>query len=192
MRREPATKRLAQRSIANWVLATLALALPAAAASPPSLLDILSEELQRNFSVLKEKADPPPYYMAYTVTEEESQGVSASFGTVNGENRNRARFLDITIRVGSPKLDNYHVVQGQRPRFTPERSFRSTTCRTRFAAGFGSTDRTYRLAARRLIEIKSNEQVKVKAADDSADFSIETPEKYEEPPVAAPYPGSGG
>ena len=61
------------------ILAILAIALPAAAATPPSLLDILSEELQRNFAVLKEKADPPPYYMAYTVTEEEAQGVIARF-----------------------------------------------------------------------------------------------------------------
>jgi len=168
------------------ILAILVLALPAAAATPASLLDILSEELQRNFSMLKEKADPPPYFMAYTVTEEESQGVSASFGTVNGERRNKERFLDVTIRVGSPKLDNYHVVQGQRPRFTPGSVLPlddvPDAIRRRV---WLETDRTYRLAARRLIEIKSNEQVKVKQADDSADFSVEMPEKYEEP---APQP----
>lgn len=167
-------------------LAILAIALPAAAASPPSLLDILSEELQRNFSVLKEKADPPPYYMAYTVTEEVEQGVSARFGTVNGESKNHVRFLDITIRVGSPKLDNYHVVQGERPRFTPGAVIPlddvPDAIRRRV---WLETDRTYRLASRRLIEIKSNEQVKVKQADDSPDFSSEAPAKYEEP---APQP----
>jgi TldD protein len=164
------------------ILATLALALPAAAASPPSLLDILSEELQRNFSVLKEKADPPPYYMAYTVTEEEDQGVSARFGTLNGESKNHVRFLDITIRVGSPKLDSYHVVQGQRARFTPGAVLPlddvPDAIRRRV---WLETDRTYRLASRRLIEIKSNEQVKVKQADDSPDFSSESPAMYEEP-----------
>ena len=164
------------------ILATLVIALPAAAASPPSLLDILSEELQRNFAVLKEKADPPPYYMAYSVTEEEDQGVSASSGTVNGENRNHVRFLDVTIRVGSPKLDNYHVVQGQRPRFTPGAVIPlddvPDAIRRRV---WLETDRTYRLASRRLIEIKSNEQVKVKQADDSPDFSSEPASMYEEP-----------
>ena len=44
------------------------------------------------------------------------------------------------------------------------------------------TDRTYRLAARRLIEIKSNQEVKVKDADYSADFSSEPPAVYQEPP----------
>jgi len=168
------------------IIAILALVLPATAATPPSLLDILSEELQRNFAVLKEKGDPPPYFMAYTVTEEESQGVAASFGTVNGQSRNHARYLDITIRVGSPKLDNYHVVEGQRARFTPGAILPlddvPDAIRRRV---WLETDRTYRLAARRLIEIKSNEQVKVKQADDSADFSSEAPEKYEEP---APQP----
>jgi TldD protein len=164
------------------IIAILAIALPAAAASPPSLLDILSEELQRNFSVLKEKADPPPYYMAYAVTDEEEQGVSARFGTVNGERKNHVRFLDITIRVGTPKLDNYHVVQGERPRFTPGAVIPlddvPDAIRRRV---WLETDRTYRLASRRLIEIKSNEQVKVKQADDSPDFSSEAPAVYEEP-----------
>ena len=164
------------------ILAILAIALPAAAASPPSLLDILSEELQRNFAVLKEKADPPPYYMAYTVTEEEAQGVIARFGTVSGESKNHVRFLDITIRVGTPKLDNYHVVQGQRPRFTPGAVLPlddvPDAIRRRV---WLETDRTYRLASRRLIEIKSNEEVKVKQADDSPDFSSEAPAMYEEP-----------
>jgi TldD protein len=164
------------------ILAILAIALPAAAATPPSLLDILSEELQRNFAVLKEKADPPPYYMAYTVTEEEAQGVIARFGTVSGESKNHVRFLDITIRVGTPKLDNYHVVQGQRPRFTPGAVLPlddvPDAIRRRV---WLETDRTYRLASRRLIEIKSNEEVKVKQADDSPDFSSEAPATYEEP-----------
>ncbi len=46
------------------------------------------------------------------------------------------------------------------------------------------TDRTYKLAARRLIEIKSNQEVKVKDADGSADFSSEPPAVYQEPPPA--------
>src|ERR1700691_967836 len=93
-------------------------ALPLAAATAPSLLDILNDELQRNFTVLKQKADPPPYYMDYTVTDEESQSVTAMMGTLISQNKNRSRFLDITLRVGGPQLDNYHQVNGQRGRFT--------------------------------------------------------------------------
>lgn len=166
------------------VLVTLAIAFPLSAASSPTLLDILSDELQRNFSILKEKADPPPYYMAYTVTEEEEQGVSASFGTVNGETKNHLRLLDITIRVGSPRLDNYHIIEGQRPHFTPGAVIPlddvPDAIRRRV---WQETDQTYRLAARRFIEIKSNAQVRVKQADDSPDFSSEPVAVYEESPA---------
>ena len=168
-----------------WAI-SLGWALPLAAAStPPSLLDILGDELQRNFSVLKQKADPPPYYMDYTVTDEESQSVEASMGTLESQHNNRLRFLDITLRVGSPQLDNYHEVNGQRGRFTrgeilplddvPDAIRRKVWL---------DTDRTYKLAARRLIEIKSNQETKVKDADNSADFSIEPPSVYQEPPPA--------
>ncbi|MGA2211918.1 MAG: metallopeptidase TldD-related protein [Bryobacteraceae bacterium] len=159
--------------------------LPLASATAPSLLDILGDELQRNFSALKEKADPPPYYIDYTVTDEESQSVSASMGTIESQHANRLRFLDITLRVGSQQLDNYHQVNGQRGRFThgdvlPLDDVPDAIRRRVWL----DTDRTYKLAARRLIEIKSNQETKVKDADDSADFSIEPPSVYQEPPPA--------
>jgi TldD protein len=157
--------------------------LPLAAAAPPTLLDILSDELQRNFSVLKQKADPPPYYMSYTVTEEDSQILSASLGALTGQHHAHLRYLDVTIRVGDPKLDNYHVVNGQRSRFTSGSVIPLDDVPDAIRQKVWiETDRTYRLAARRLIEIKSNAQSKVKQADDSDDFSIEPPSVHEEPP----------
>jgi TldD protein len=160
-------------------------ALPLAAASAPSLLDILSDELQRNFTTLKQNADPPPYYMDYTVTDEESQSLSATLGTVESRNKGHLRYLDITMRVGAAQLDNYHSVNGQKGRFTrgevlplddvPDAIRRKVWL---------DTDRTYKLGARRLIEIKSNQEVKVKDADSSADFSSEPPSVYQEPPPA--------
>ncbi len=161
----------------------LCCALPVAAAPAPSLLDILSDELQRNFTALKQKADPPPYYMDYTVTDQESQSVSAMMGTLASQNKRRLRILDITLRVGAPELDNYHQVNGQRGRFTrgdvlPLDDVPDAIRRKVWLA----TDRTYRAAARRLIEIKSNQETKVKEADSSADFSSEPPSVYQEPP----------
>lgn len=164
---------------------SLGWAIPLAAAPAPSLLDILSDELQRNFTVLKQKADPPPYYMDYTVTDEESQTVAATMGTLESQHKNRLRYLDITLRVGSPQLDNYHAVNGQRGRFTrgdvlPLDDVGDAIRRKVWL----DTDRTYKLASRRLIEIKSNQETKVKDADSSADFSSEPPSVYQEPPPA--------
>src|SRR5512137_939473 len=90
------------------ILLLLVVSLPlAAASSPPTLLDILIGELLRNFAVLKEKADPPPYFMSYTVTDEQSQAMSASLGAIENQNKSHLRYLDTTVRVGGPKLDNY-------------------------------------------------------------------------------------
>ncbi len=165
------------------ILLTLVFALPLAAAAAPSLLDILSGELQRNFTILKDQADPPPYYMDYTVTEDESQSLSATLGAIESRGKNHLRYLDITVRVGTAQLDNYHSINGQKGRFTrgevlalddvPDAIRRKVWI---------DTDRTYKLAARRLIEIKSNQEVKVKDADSSADFSSEPPAVYQEPP----------
>ncbi|HYL37246.1 MAG TPA: metallopeptidase TldD-related protein [Bryobacteraceae bacterium] len=166
------------------ILLPLLVSLPLAAASaPPTLLDILSGELQRNFTILKEKADPPPYFMSYTVTEEESQVLSASLGALQNQNKSHERYLDVTVRVGSPKLDNYHIVQGQRARFTsgaviPLDDVSPAVSRKVWL----ETDRTYRLAARRLIEITSNRQAKVQDGDDSDDFSNEPPSVAQQPP----------
>jgi predicted Zn-dependent protease len=167
----------------------LVVSLPLAAASPPALLDILNDELQRNFSVLKQKADPPPYYMAYTVTEEETQIVSASLGTLTSNHTTHLRYLDVTIRVGNSKLDNYHVVNGQRSRFTSGSVIPLDNVPDAIRQKVWlETDRTYRLAARRLIEIKSNAQSKLKQEDDSDDFSIEPPSVHEEPPPRPHFP----
>ena len=170
-------------------LLLLVVLLPLAAASPPTLLDILNDELQRNFSVLKQKADPPPYYMAYTVTEENTQVLSASLGAINTRHTVHLRYLDVTIRVGNSKLDNYHVVNGQRARFTAGGVLPLDDVPDAIRQKVWlETDRTYRLAARRLIEIKSNAQSKVKQEDDSDDFSIEPPALDEEPPPRPHYP----
>jgi TldD protein len=165
------------------LLLTLVFGLPLAAASAPSLLDILSDELQRNFNVLKQNGDPAPYYMDYTVTDEESETLSATFGTIDSRSKDHLRYLDITLRVGAPQLDNYHSVNGQKGRFTrgeviPVDDVPDAIRRRVWL----DTDRTYKLASRRLIEIKSNQEVKVKDADSSADFSSEPPAVYQEPP----------
>jgi predicted Zn-dependent protease len=145
---------------------------------PPShaqtvpLLDILSQELQRNFLILKDKADPPPYFISYSVTDQEVHSISATLGAVQADTTDRARVLDITVRVGTPQLDNYHALQGERPRFTPgvfvSLDDNPNALQRRI---WLDTDRTYRNAAQRLIRIRTNKEVKVQTEDESADFS---------------------
>jgi predicted Zn-dependent protease len=160
----------------------LTLAFAAHAAGEPALLDILSEELKRNFEALQ-KADPAPYYLAYEVTEEDAESVSGTFGALQSANSNRTRNFDVTIRLGSPKLDNYHRMQGDFAQFTAGIAIpledNAAAIRRRI---WLETDRVYRLASQRLIRLKTNTQVKAAEEDNSDDFSLEEPASSTQPP----------
>ena len=83
-----------------YAVALFALSATAFGAENPPLLDTMTEELQRNFAALKQKADPAPYYLAYEVTDLKTSAVGASLGVLNSSGENRRRYLDITMRVG--------------------------------------------------------------------------------------------
>jgi predicted Zn-dependent protease len=152
-------------------------------AQPSVLLDALSQELNRNFSVLKEKADPPPYFMSYEVTERDLRSVSGTLGALAAFENGKERLLDVSVRVGSPKLDNYHRVRGDRGQFTSGASItyedNVNSIKRRL---WLETDRAYRAAAERLIWIKTNTQVKVAEEDNSDDFSTEEPAVFQQAP----------
>jgi predicted Zn-dependent protease len=134
----------------------------------------MGEELNRNYNALKQKADPPPYFMSYEVTEGQYHVVSASLGSLTSNSGAKTRNLDVSIRVGSPKLDNYHRSRGDRAQFTSGASISidddPAAIRRRL---WLDTDRAYRAAAERLTKIKTNTQVKVAEEDKSDDFSSE-------------------
>src|SRR4051812_44144147 len=100
------------------VIALGLLLAPAGFGQSSPLLDILTQELERNFTTLKQKADPAPYYLGYTVAEQQVQLITGTLGTIQTRNQASGRNLDVSIRVGTNKLDNYHMVGGERPRFT--------------------------------------------------------------------------
>lgn len=161
----------------SWIVRALlpllcgCLAASATAQTTP-LLTILKTELDRNYSVLKQKAEPRPYYLAYEVTEEESQVISTTLGALQSRSKNSSRALDVTLRVGSDKLDNYHSVRGDRPRFTSGVSVSLDDNPDSIARRLWSeTDRIYRTASQRLINLKTNTQVNLAEEDTSDDFS---------------------
>jgi TldD protein len=157
--------------------------LPSLATASP-LASILGEELERNFRVLKEKADPAPYYLGYSVTDEEVWVVSATQGALKSNTGDRNRSLDVTVRVGSRKLDNYHRLAGERPTFAARRvplPLDDVPAAIKRLA-WVQTDRVYRAAAERLIKIKTSRDVKVAEEDNSDDFSVEEPSVAAQPP----------
>jgi len=147
----------------------------ASAQSP--LVKILSDELERNFTALKQKGDPPPYFMDYSVSDNEGDVIMASEGSLDAQNHFHSRILDVTVRVGSPQFDNYRRVGNDRPRFTPGISIALEDNPASIKQSLWlATDRVYRAASNRLIRLKTDEKLRAQASDTSGDFSKEDPQ----------------
>lgn len=164
--------RNAGRSIVLSVFAALAAAIPSPSAESPKLVEILSSELDRNFQAMKEKGDPKPYFVAYAVTENQVTSIEATSGLLAANDSRHSRNLDVTVRVGSPKLDNYHRSQRDIAHFTLGSAIslddNPNALKRRL---WLDTDAVYRAASQRLTNMKSDTQVKVDAIDPSDDFS---------------------
>lgn len=89
------------------------LAAEACDASKNPLLNTLSQELSRNFKTLK-RQKPPVYYMSYQLFETNQYYVSANLSGLAQERQSEKNEVDITVRVGSPKLDNTRELKGER------------------------------------------------------------------------------
>jgi len=159
-------------------LLLLLLAVSARAQSP--LIKILSGELDRNFSILQEKADPAPYFLGYEVIDDENDIIVASRGSIDAQNHGRRRLLDVTVRAGSPKFDNYHRTGStDRIRFTSATPIALDDNPLSIRRSLWlATDRVYRAASDRLVRITADEKLHAAAGDDSADFSSETPQVF--------------
>lgn len=148
----------------------------AIAADPPALIQIMERELVRNFTVLKEKPDPSAYFLAYSITENETTSLEATSGLLGAKDSRRIRALDVTLRLGTPKLDNYHRMPGQPVHFTMGSTIslddNPNAIRRRL---WLDTDGVYRAASQRLTNLRTNTQVKVDANDPSDDFSPAPP-----------------
>lgn len=156
-------------------------------AQDSSLLTVLEQELNRNFSALREKAEPKPYFISYTITDIENSAVAGNFGTLQTTQTDRRRHLDVSVRVGSRQLDNFRVVRGERPRFGGGLSMPleggDAAIRRRL---WLETDRVYRAGAQRLIGIRASQQTNLESTD-AADFSEEKPVQASLPTPAVKF-----
>ena len=159
-----------------------------AAAPPPSstapnlLLDIMQQELTRAMKDLS-KADPPPYFLSYSVSEHQYASISATQGALYSSAQGRLRTLDVSARVGSPALDNTHN-ENRSSALTsallPVEDDRDAIARVLWL----TTDRQYKQAARTFLQVKTNSEVRAEEEDQSPDFSSEQPHSHVAPPVA--------
>ena len=156
------------------------------------LIGILADELGREYTALKAKGDPPPYYMAYAVTDEQTDSEVATLGALVSDNHNHSRGFDTTIRVGSEKFDNYHPYKGSRIQFTrfTALSLDDDPNQIRRAL-WEESDRVYRLASRRLLQLKTDDQLLAEQTEKDADFSSEPAVEYSRLPESYHFDSAG-
>lgn len=146
--------------------------------APPPLLDTLAQELDRNYTALRAKADPAPYFLSYRVHDQENESIATRLGAILQRSSSRRRTLDCSVRVGSPQLDNYHLLDGGRPRFTASANLpvEDSPDALRQLA-WTETDRAWRAAAQRLLRVKSSAQSHPNSGStpEPPDFSSEKP-----------------
>ena len=156
-----------------------------APAQTPAVLVAMQEELDRSMAGLS-KADPPVYFISYTVADREFSTVSGSNGALLSSTDDRARWLEVQTRVGSYQLDDTHRL-GDRP---PSWTSPGTTVALDDDVSvlrreiWRETDRQYRAASEALIKVKTSQQVQVQTAEGAApDFSREEPHTFLGPRV---------
>jgi TldD protein len=156
--------------------------------APPSpLLGIMQHELDREMAVLS-KADPPAYFMSYTLTDIDHVEVTGSNDALLSSTESHDRWLEPQVRVGSYQLDDTHRV-GDDPVVPPGNYGTFVTIENDpvvlSRAMWRETDAQYRAAAEQLIKVTTGKDVQAESAEQQApDFSHETPQVYYGPRVS--------
>jgi TldD protein len=150
------------------------------------LLTAMEKELHRGQSELA-KQDPAPYFTSYNVTDSDSLMVISAQGGILNSSRARRRIADVSMRIGTPALDNTHdeerrsgISTGQLPLHDDPDAIARVLWKL--------TYEQYRKAERAYTNVKTKTAVRAKDEDDSPDFSQEKPSTYVEDAPPLPFP----
>ena len=150
------------------------------------ILGILQSELRRNFDILRKDATPA-YFMGYTVHDDRSTQIIASFGALDRTDESRGRFGTVEVRVGDYALDNTHPIRGEGGGGSPRVGRISLPLtdddQPVKLAFWRATDRAFKLATESLTRVRTNVAAKVQDEVPAPDFSREQPQTYVGAPV---------
>jgi hypothetical protein len=136
------------------------------------------EEMTRAMDVLGKQTDRA-YFIGYQVNEIRSVNIEASLGALKASDTDHTRYLDIDVRVGDYGFDSTHPIRGPRgtqnpPNFTtPVLMPIENDLDALKSVIWLETDRRYKAAVERWIQVKANRTIKVDEEDTSADLSRE-------------------
>ena len=152
--------------------AGIAAGTPTDAASTDQVMKVMSAELKRATSDLA-KSDPAPYYISYTVYEQNSIVLAGAYGSLLTNTAAHRRQADVTMRIGSPALDNTHgqsrasgMISGSLPFGTDSDAIARVL--------WELTDRGYKRSSPAFLNVKTNTAVRAEEEDKSPDFSKES------------------
>ncbi len=180
--------RLVQRAALALIVFALAAPFAASPASDPhaeTLLNTMQHEMSRAQASLA-KSEPAPYFMSYSVYDQQDLSISAGEGSIISSVTEQRRWADVTMHVGTPTLDNTHG-QGRGSGISSS-SLPITDDQDALARGLWLlTNAEYRQAVPAYLNLKTSTVVQSAEEDKSPDFSKETAHQDVEaagPPVA--------
>ena len=149
------------------------------------LINILSSEIERQMSELKNE-EIPPYYLSYRVNEVTSIRIDATFGNLTESRESTKRTLYVEVRVGTNEQDNTHELRDDYSSWMDYFQFGVKLPLTNDPDAirqtlWNETNKKYLKAKDKLAKVKANVAVKVEEEDKSSDFSIEEAYTYFEP-----------
>jgi len=151
--------------------------LPAAAATASDpVLKAMQTELARATTELG-KTEQAPYFLSYTVYDQDFVVLVGAYGSLLNNVSAQRRHADVTMRVGTPELDNTH---GQsRPSGVSSGSLPIGNDQDAIARVLWElTDREYKRAVPSLLNVRTNTAVRAEEEDKSPDFSKEKPQTH--------------
>lgn len=154
---------------------SLAASTDQAAAKPAKETDLVLETMQAELNRATNellKSDPAPYFLSYTVYDEDAALIAGTLGSLVTSVVSHRRQADVTMRVGTPDLDNTHGPSRQSgitSGLLPTENDRDAIARSLWEL----TDREYKRAAPAFLNVKTNRAVRAEEEDKSPDFSKE-------------------
>ncbi len=146
----------------------------------------MQDEMQRAQTSLG-KLDPAPYFLSYSVYDQTSSLAVGSQGSLMSSMHGRHRAADVSMRIGTPALDNAHAQNRASAKSSgslPLENDRNAIARELWRL----TYQEYRKASKAYLNVKTDTQVHAKEEDTSPDFSQEKPPTYVEYKEVAPAP----
>ena len=113
---------------------------------------------------------PKPYFLSYSVADADQLSMAASFGAITNSRSGHVRNADVEVRLGSPAEDNTHGDHRNSALTTVPMPLTDDPAALARSLWF-ATNRGYGKALDAYLKVQTEQQVRAREEDRSADFS---------------------